>query len=155
MEVRSDPEGMTFTGADGDTATRRRAWDDRDHSVGHLVGDLSNQVAHLARVEARLASREVAEKAKRGAVGGSLLAVAGALAFYGGAALAGAGVIALAMVWPAWLAALVGGAGLLVLGGIVALVAWPKVRRAVPPVPDETLERARDDVRAMEGRMEP
>lgn len=153
MEVRRDPEGSVLSSTAGADA-RRRDWDERDHSVGELVGDLSSQVAHLARVEARLATREVAEKARRGAVGGSMLAFAGVLALYGGAALAGAGIIALALVWPAWLAALVGGAALLVIGGVVALIAWPKVRRVMPPVPTETLGRTREDVRAMSGRPE-
>lgn len=155
MEVRSDPEGTILSStAEQETGDGHRDWDERDRSVGQLVGDLSSQVAHLARVETRLAAREVAEKARRGAVGGSMFAVAGALALYGGAALAGAGIIALALVWPAWLAALVGGVALLVLSGIVALIAWPKVRRAMPPVPTETFGRTREDVRAMSGRPE-
>lgn len=155
MEVRRDPEGMTFrtTEAD-DIATRKREWDERDSSVSHLVGDLTSQVAHLARVEAQLAAREVTDKAKRGAMGGGLFATAGIIAIYGGAAFAGALLLALALAWPAWLAALVTGVILFVIAGIVAAAARSKLRKAMPPVPDETMERARDDVRAMSGRMD-
>ncbi|GAB3223573.1 hypothetical protein GCM10027447_11430 [Glycomyces halotolerans] len=144
---------MTFRSSDHETTGTAR-WEERDRSVGNLVGDLTSQVAHLARVEARLAAREVGEKAKRGAVGGGIAAFAGVLAFYGGAGLAAAAAFALALVWPAWLAALAVGVALLILAGIAALIARARLRRAVPPVPEETMDSARDDVRAMQGRME-
>lgn len=156
MEVRRDPEGMTFrTDEQHDaTAARRRDWEERDRSVTDLVGDLTSQVAHLARVEAQLAAREVTDKAKRGAMGGGLFAVAGVIAIYGGAALASAAVFALWLVWPGWLAAIVVGVALFVLAGIIAMVARSKLKRAMPPTPDETMDNAREDVRAMSGRME-
>ncbi|HEU5128173.1 MAG TPA: phage holin family protein [Glycomyces sp.] len=147
---------MTFRTADerGDTAARRREWEERDRSVTDLVGDLTSQVAHLARVEAQLAAREVGDKAKRGAAGGGMFAGAGVLAVYGGAALVSAAVFALWLVWPGWLAALVVGVALFALAGIVAAAARAKLRRALPPTPDETMEGAREDLQAMSGRME-
>ena len=155
MEVRRDPEGMTFrTTEEDDTATmRRRHWDERDRSVGQIVGDLTSQVAHLARVEAQLAAREVTDKAKRGAAGGGLFAAAAVVAILGGAGLASAAVFALALVWDAWLAALVVGIALFVMAGVIAIIARSMLRRAIPPVPDDAVERAREDVRAMGGRM--
>jgi hypothetical protein len=172
MEVRHDPEaqairaaerehGGRWADADHDTRTERgwrgrgrHDWDEQDRSVGQIVGDLTSQVAHLARVEAQLAAREIGDKAKRGAFGAGSFAVAGVIAIYGGAALALAAGIALAMVWPAWLAAVVMGVALLAVAGIFALVGRAKLRAALPPVPDETMEHAREDARALRGRMD-
>ncbi|MFC3495212.1 phage holin family protein [Glycomyces rhizosphaerae] len=175
MEVRHDPEARAmreaerehrgeWADADQDARDwsqrsrrgwgRRHDWDEQDRSVGQIVGDLTSQVAHLARVEAQLAAREVADKAKRGAFGGGMFALAGVIAIYGGAALALAAGIALALVWPAWLAALVMGVALLAVAGIFALVGRAKLRSAMPPIPEETMEHAREDARALRGRMD-
>lgn len=168
MEVRRDPEAQAVreaerehrcewaeTGHDRWGGRRhRRDWDERDRSVGNIVGDLTSEVAHLARVEAQLAAREMADKAKRGAKGGGMFAMAGVLAFYGGAAFALAAGIALALVWPAWLAAIVVGVVLFALAGIEALIGRSMLRRAMPPVPDQTMERAREDADALRGRMD-
>jgi len=167
MEVRHDPEAQAMREAEREqrgewgntdhgrgTGRRRRDWDEHDRSVGQIVGDLTSQVAHLARVEAQLATREMADKAKQGAAGGGMFAVAGAMAFYGGAAFALAAGIALALVWPAWLAALVVGAALFVIAGIGALIGRSMIRRAMPPIPETTMEHAREDARAMRGRMD-
>lgn len=131
----------------------RDHWDAHDRSVGQLVGDLAADVTHLAHLEAQLAAREVAEKAKRGARGGGMFAAAGVLAFYAGAALLLAAGIALALVWPAWLAALVIGVVLLAAAGIAALAGRSALKQAMPPIPQDTMERAREDARALQGRM--
>ncbi|THV28338.1 phage holin family protein [Glycomyces paridis] len=159
MEVRHDPEARAIREAEREQRDdRHRAgrgdWDERDRSVGQIVGDLTSQVAHLARVEAQLAAREVADKAKRGAAGGGMFAAAGAFALYGGAAFALAGGVALALVWPAWLAALAMGVVLFAIAGAVALIGRSMLRRAMPPIPEETMERAREDAAALRGRRE-
>ncbi|SDK64845.1 Putative Holin-X, holin superfamily III [Glycomyces sambucus] len=155
MQVRHEPEAAAIRRVeqDGDW-TRRDRRDRDDRSVGHLVGDLTTEVAHLARVEAQLAAREVTEKAKRGAKGGGMFAAAGVFALYGGAAFALAAGIALALVWPAWLAALAVGVVLFAIAGIAALSGRSMIKRAMPPVPDETMERAREDARALRGGMD-
>ncbi|MDA1358121.1 phage holin family protein [Glycomyces luteolus] len=168
MEVRHDPQAQALRATErehggwGEYDSREgpeHGWGRRDRnepqrSVGAIVGDLTSQVAHLARVEAQLAAREMGDKARRGAFGGGMFALAGVIAIYGGAALALAAGIALALVWPAWLAALVMGVALLAIAGIFGLVGRAKLRAAMPPVPDETMEHAREDARALRGRME-
>ncbi|MBO3731322.1 phage holin family protein [Glycomyces niveus] len=166
MEVRHDPDAPAIRAAerehewaDRDTRQGRRGWgrhdlNEHDRSVGQIVGDLTSEVAHLARVEAQLAAREIGDKAKRGAFGGGMFALAGIIAIYGGAALALAAGIALALVWPAWLAAIVTGVALFALAGIFALVGRAKLRAALPPVPEETMEHAREDAKALRGRMD-
>jgi len=180
MEVRHDPEASAMREAerehrgdwaDTDQDTRvwsergrgrrgwtsegrgRSHWDEQDRSVGDIVGDLTSQVAHLARVEAQLAAREMADKAKQSAAGGGMFAMAGVMAIYGGAAFAGAAFLALALVMPLWLSALIIGAALFVIAGIEALIGRSMLRKAMPPVPDETMERAREDAEALRGRM--
>ncbi|GAA1669846.1 phage holin family protein [Glycomyces endophyticus] len=149
MALRHDTETLA-----GEQIRRdRRVWGHDDRSVGHLVGDLTSEVARLARAEAQLAAREVAEKAKTGAKGGGMFAAAGVFALYGGAAFALAAGIALALVWPAWLAALTVGVLLFAIAGIAALTGKSMLKRAMPPVPDETMERAREDARALRGGM--
>ncbi|WP_168801663.1 phage holin family protein [Glycomyces buryatensis] len=155
MEVRHDPEAGEHRTREHASDTRRKVWEDTDRSVGQVVGDLTSQVAHLARVEAKLAAREAADQAKRGMVGGGLFAVAAVIAIYGGAGLAGAAVFALALVWPGWLAALVVGVVLFALAGIVSAIARAKLRRTVQhPAPEDMMDRAREDVQAIRGRMD-
>jgi hypothetical protein len=173
MEVRHDPEARAMREAerehrgewaDADHDTRewsdrgrgrgRRDWDDQDRSVGAIVGDLTSEVAHLARVEAQLAAREIADKAKQGAAGGGMFAMAGVMAIYGGAAFAGAAFLALALVMPMWASALIIGALLFLIAGIEALIARSMLRKALPPIPEETMEHAREDARALQGRMD-
>jgi putative superfamily III holin-X len=117
-----------------------------DRSMAQLVSDLSEQTTRLVRLEAALAAREVATKAKRGAVGGGMLAGALVLAGYAGAVLLAALVLGLATAMPAWTAALVVGIGVLVPAGVLALVGRTQLRRALPPIPDATLARVREDI---------
>nr|BFF24351.1 hypothetical protein GCM10025732_23160 [Glycomyces mayteni] len=82
-----------------------------------------------------------------------MFAAAGVLALYAGAALLLAAGIALALVWPAWLAALAVGLVLLAAAGVAALMGRSALKRAIPPIPQDTIERARVDARALQGRM--
>lgn len=117
--------------------------------MAELVSDLAEQTGRLVRTEARLAAREMADKAKRGARGIGAFSVAGVLAGYAGLALLACVVLALATVMDAWLAALIVGLGLLVVAGPAALVGRAQLRKAMPPVPDESAERVREDIAAI------
>jgi hypothetical protein len=52
----------------------------------------------------------------------------------------------LALVWPAWLAALVIGGGALVLAGMAAVVGRSSLRRSLPPVPQWAISSVREDI---------
>jgi hypothetical protein len=114
--------------------------------IGKLVGNLTEQTSRLAKAEAKLAVREVTAKMKRAAVGGGAFGVAGVLAFYGGMLLLACLVLALATVMSPWLAALLPGLVLMVLAGIAALVGKSQLKKAMPPVPEETAARVREDI---------
>ena len=123
-----------------------------EKSIADLLHDLSEQAARLARTEAKLAARELAVKARRGSAGVGALAGAGVLAGFAGMALVACVILALSMVLPAWAAALLTGGVLLVLAGVVALVGKSLLRKAVPPVPDDTIARVKEDIQVVKER---
>ncbi|MFK0250765.1 phage holin family protein [Amycolatopsis azurea] len=117
-----------------------------ERSVGELVSDLGDEVKRLVRDEMRLAVFELQGKGKRLGLGAGLFGAAGIFALFGLATLIAAVVLALALVMPAWLAAVVTGAALLVIGGLSAVVGKKEVASATPPVPEEAIEGVREDV---------
>lgn len=125
-----------------------------ERSVGQLVHDLTEQTRRLVRTEARLAGRELAVKARRGAQGIGALSVAGVLAAYGGMALLASAILGLSTVLRGWLAALVIGVGLLVIAGMAALAGRSRLRKAMPPAPEDTMARVREDVAYVAGHEE-
>lgn len=122
-----------------------------DHAgptTAELVSRLGEQVTRLVRDEMRLAQKELTRQGKRAGVGGGALGFAGLVAAFGLGALAAAGGLALTRLVPNWAAALVTGGGLLLIAGFSALVGALVLRR-VRPVPEETLENLRTDVRTI------
>ncbi|GDY29048.1 phage holin family protein [Gandjariella thermophila] len=129
------------------TATEATAERDAtQRSTGELVGQLSEQVSRLVRDEARLAWREVQRKGARAGRGASLFGAAGVLALYGGGALVAGLILVLALVLPAWVAALVLGGAILLVAGITALAGRAQMRRAAPPVPRQAVASVREDM---------
>jgi len=120
-----------------------------DHTVGALVHDLSQQTSQLIREELALAKAELQEKGKHAGIGIGLFSGAGLLAFYGGAALVATAILALALVIPAWLAALVVTVVIFAAAGIAALVGKKQVQRATPPKPEQTIDNLPRDVQAV------
>ena len=117
-----------------------------DASTGQLIGQLTEQISRLVRDEARLAQAEVTQKAKRLGVGAGLFGGAGLLAFFGLAVLIATAVLALALVLPAWLAALIVAVVLFAIAGVLALVGKKDVDKGTPPVPTEAIASTREDI---------
>ncbi|MFL6076127.1 MAG: phage holin family protein [Mycobacteriales bacterium] len=124
----------------------------RDEHVKDLVSQLGDQLSRLVRDEIQLAKLEMAAKTKRLGVGAGLTGAAGLFAFWGGTALVAAGVAALALVLPAWAAALIGGAALLLVAGMCVLAGRRQMRRAGPPVPQEAIKSIEQDLRVVRER---
>jgi uncharacterized membrane protein YqjE len=118
-------------------------------STGELVSRLSEQVSRLVRDELALAKVELVEKGKRAGIGAGLFGGAGLFAGYGVGVLIATLILALALVWPAWLAALVVGVVLLAVAGVVALVGKKQVSQATPPIPTEAVQSAKADVQTV------
>lgn len=120
-----------------------------EQSTAELVQRATEQVSRLVREELALARIELAEKGRHAGIGVGLFGGGGAMALFGLGALVAAGVLALALVIPAWAAALVVAATLFLLAGLLALVGRRQVRQAVPPVPSATADSLRADVRTV------
>ena len=123
-----------------------------DASAGELVKNLSEQVSRLIRDELKLAEYEMTTKAKRIGRGAGMFGGSGLVALYGVGCLLAAAIIGLAIVLPAWAAALIVGGALLVVAGVVALMGKSQVSKAVPPVPEQTVESVKADVEEVKER---
>lgn len=115
-------------------------------SVAELVNAATEQMRRLVRDEMRLATLELQRKGKRLGIGAGLAGAAGLLAFYGGATVIAAGVLALATVLPGWAAALIVGAVLLLAAAVAGLAGKKQVQQAVPPVPEEATRSVKQDI---------
>lgn len=120
-------------------------------STAELVQRASEQISLLVRDELALAKAELAEKGKHAGLGIGLFGGAGTFAFYGFGALIATGILALALVLPAWLAALIVTVALFSCAGIMAIVGGRQLKRAVPPVPEAAASGLKADVDAFKG----
>lgn len=120
-----------------------------EQSTAELVHRASEQMSRLVRDELALAKAELVEKGKHAGIGIGLFGGAGAFAFYGVGALIATGILLLALVLPAWLAALIVTVALFLCAAIMALVGKRQVSRAVPPVPEAAASGLKADVGAV------
>jgi uncharacterized membrane protein YqjE len=119
--------------------------------IGALVHRLSELIPELVRSEIRLAQAELSEKGKRAGLGIGMFSAAGLLAFLGLSTLVATAVLLLALVLPAWAAALIVAVLLFAGAGVAALVGKKEVEQATPPTPERTMANVREDVAAVKG----
>jgi len=100
-----------------------------NRSIGDLIRDLSTHASALIRQEVDLAQAEMRQSVVRLTRDMAMLLIGGFIAFLGFLGLLAAGVIALAQVLPAWLAAVIGGGGLALIGIIVIIIGSISLRR--------------------------
>lgn len=117
----------------------------REHHLSELVRELSEQTATLARQEVELAKIELAEKGRKAAVGAGLMTGGTSLSYLALGAFTAAAILGLAEIMQAWLAALIVGGIYLVIAGVLFGFGWFSLRRAAPPIPEETVETIRED----------
>ncbi|WP_435203144.1 phage holin family protein [Janibacter sp. GS2] len=118
----------------------------QDASTGELISRLSEQTSTLIRDEMRLAQAEFSAKAKHAGVGVGMFGAGGLLAFFGAAALVATAILALALVLPAWAAALIVGAVLLMAAAVVSLLGKKQVEQAAPLKPERAMANVQRDV---------
>ena len=116
-------------------------------STGELVRDLSRQVSTLARQEIELAKAEMLEKGRVMGLGAGLLAGAAVAALLALGALTACVVLALDGAMPAWLAALLVAVAWSAVGAVLAAIGKQKLEQAGAPVPEQTVESVKEDIR--------
>jgi hypothetical protein len=132
------------------TDHRSAAGSDKE-TLGALVHDLSEQTSALVRSEIELAKAELAVKGKNAGMGAGLFGAAGILGLFGLGVLITTAILALALVLPAWAAALIVAVVLFAVAGIAALVGKGKVSKATPAAPERAVEGVKQDVETIKG----
>ena len=117
----------------------------REHSIGELLKQLSQETTTLVRQEIELAKAEVTEKGKKAGIGAGMFGAAGIVGLLALAALTAALILALDTAMDAWLAALIVGVAYAAVAGVLALTGKSKVQEAAPPIP-QTVETVKEDV---------
>jgi len=125
----------------------------RSQSLPALIGRLGAQIGQLVRNEIKLAQLEMGAKLKNAAFAGAFFAVAAVIAVFAVFALVVTAIAALALVLPFWAAALIVSVVLLVLAVIIALVGKARVSKALPPVPERTIDSLKEDVQWVKTRV--
>jgi MFS family permease len=118
-----------------------------DPSLADLARQLSNQTTELVRHEVELAKAELRVKGKRAGVGAGMFGGAGALGLYALGALTAAIIAGIAEALPVWASALIVAALYGAVAGILALRGKKKVQQATPPLPEQTVQSVKEDVR--------
>jgi MFS family permease len=121
-------------------------------SLAELVQQLSEQTSRLARQEVELAKAELAAKGKRAGIGAGMFGGAGVFGFFALGALVATAILALATAVTAWLAALIIAAVLGAIAGVLAMQGRREVKQAAPPLPEQTTESIKEDVRVARTR---
>ena len=115
-----------------------------ERSLGALLSDITGETVELVRQELGLFTAELQQKLSRAGIGAGLLGAGALVAYSGWLFLLLAAVFALAIVVPAWAAALIVGVLVIGIGGVLALVGKSRMR-ADALAPDRTIRSLRED----------
>jgi hypothetical protein len=123
------------------------ARDLRDRSLGELFGRLSEQAAALARLEVRLAKAEMVQKGRLAGRGAAFLGGAAIVALGAFGAVTATLIMALSEGMDGWLAGLIVTIAYAAIAALLALSGRRQIVEAAPPVPEQTVETLKEDVR--------
>jgi uncharacterized membrane protein YqjE len=127
-------------------ATTNSHDDLQDRSVSDLTKQLSEDVTTLVRKEVELAKAEVNEKLSVLATGAGLFAAAALFAVIAVGTLTATVILVLALVMPAWLAALIVTIVVAAIAGGLAYGGKRVLQRSQVPLPVETVESVKEDI---------
>jgi uncharacterized membrane protein YqjE len=125
--------------------------DQKRKSIFALISEIPTLVTDLVQREIELIKAEVIAKLKALGVGAALIAVAVGLLLAMLGVLLTAAIFALSQIMPGWLAALLVAAVLLIIAVIVGLIGYRILKQGIPPVPSESIDSLRRDLRAIKG----
>jgi uncharacterized membrane protein YqjE len=118
----------------------------RSHSTGDLFRQLSEQTTTLVRKEIELAKAELGQKGKVAGEGAGMFGGAAVAALL---ALGTLTVLILALLDKAmdlWVAALIVTVVYAAVAGALALAGRERIKRGLPPAPEQTIETVKEDV---------
>jgi uncharacterized membrane protein YqjE len=124
----------------------------RSHSTGELVKELSEQTTTLVRKELELAKAELSQKGK---VAGEGAGMFGGAAVVGLLALGTLTTMILALLDKAmdlWVAALIVTLIYGAIAAVLALTGKDRVKKGMPPAPEQTVETVKEDVQWAKNR---
>jgi uncharacterized membrane protein YqjE len=124
----------------------------RSHSTGELVKELSEQTTTLVRKEIELAKAELSQKGK---VAGEGAGMFGGAAVVGLLALGTLTTMILALLDKAmdlWVAALIVTVVYGAIAAVLALAGKDRVKKGMPPAPEQTVETVKEDVQWAKNR---
>jgi len=141
--------GGGLHGGDGLVSATYPAGDEnpRDLPLDELLKRLANETGTLVRQEIALARAEMREKAKAGGAGAAMIGGGVVVALMAAGAVTAMLILALATAMPGWLAALIVGVVFALAALLLVRSGTTAVKRAMPPVPETSMEKAKEDVR--------
>ncbi len=134
---------MVFVTSPKEVKTEKR-------SLITLVTSLPSLVIELVKSEIEQLKAELLRKLKHAGIGVGFLVVAAVFAFFAAGVLTAAAILGLAVVLPAWLAALIVAALLLVIVTVFVLLGLAQLKKSGAE-PTETIESLRRDVQVIRG----
>jgi len=123
----------------------------REQTLSELLGRFTREATLLIKQERDLAKAELAKNGRVAAAGAAMIGVGGVFGLGAFAALTATFILALALVMPAWLAALIVAIVYGAIAGILALGGKNLVVKAQPLIP-ETIETIKEDIAWVKGR---
>ncbi|MFL5881773.1 MAG: phage holin family protein [Actinomycetota bacterium] len=117
-----------------------------DRSLGELLKQLSEQTTRLVHQELELAKAELTQKGKQAGAGAGMFGGAGALGLAALGALTACFILALNAIMAAWLAALLVAVGYGIIAFVLVKQGQARMKAAVPPMPEQTIETVKEDV---------
>jgi hypothetical protein len=120
-----------------------------ERSLFTLIGELPDRVSNLVRAEIDQVKAELSYKAKHFGIGAGLIAAAAFVGIFLLGTLITTGILALALVLPAWAAALIVSGVLLLIILILVGIAALNFRRGNEPL--ESIESLRRDLDMVKG----
>lgn len=124
----------------------------RQQGTGELLRQLATETSTLVRQELELAKAEMAEKGKEAGKGVGMFGAAGIIGFLALGALTTMFIALLDTAMDTWLAALIVTVVYAAIAGVLALTGKGRLNNAGPPVPEQTQDNVKEDVRWVKTR---
>jgi hypothetical protein len=119
----------------------------RERPIGEVAKDLTSDLSLLVRQEIELAKAEMAQKGRTAAPGLGMFGGAGIVALCAAGAITAFLVLVFSLFLPDWAAALIVGAVLAAIAFVLVRQGKERVADAGKPVPEQTIETVKEDVK--------